>query len=308
MKNLLVNVLVFAVLISVSAGCSGKKGSSGKKNNIPQQIQKLQSASAVDRATKLPPLAVRLAEETKDIPGAKRVMEDAMKACAEIEAPADKCEGYSKVAECYGKLNEKSNAKRALKQAKEAIGQLPEGTDPETLISLYAKVAKAQASMNELQDAEETLMNALAEVEKIELPGSRIRPLSDVFTVFCEIKAAEGQKKTLEVIHKLVDEVEDKGLKSGYLARTAAIQFQTDLMEAGEKTFAEAEKYADEIESLGQRALAYCELVEVAISAKLKEVAARVLDKANKDGEKEMDDTLRTLAREKVADLKKKVN
>lgn len=307
MKNLLV-VTLFSAILFTCVGCPNKTDQNGNSGaNIQKKIDKLmKSGTSLEKATKLPPLAVDLAKKMRDTAGAKKVMEDALRACGEITEPQEKCEAYSKIAEAYGKLDDRSGAKNALKKAREAVENLPGDTDTETKISLYAGIAAAQGAMSESADAGKTLEEALALTEKID-PISRVNAVCELTAVAYKIKSEAAAEKASAVIHEMVDAAEDARTKNDFLARLAAVQLKAKQKDVGEKTLDESAKHISEIPELGRQAVAYCELIKTALDADLKEKASELFKKADKTAEAEKDDSLRQTAREAVGELKSRV-
>ncbi len=311
MKHFLVSACLLSLVVLTCTGCpSGDKGANGggKSANILPRIEKLVKANdSMEMATKLPALAVRQAEELKDKPGAMKTMDTAMGACAKIEDIPQRTEAYAKIAEGYGKLSEKSKAKMTLKRALEALGELDEDTSDVDKIKLQIKIAKAQMAMEDPDAAKETLAGAMTAADQLAKLVSKVDVYCEIGECYGVMKSDAGMKAVEAKMNELLETAEDARTKSDTLARLAAVQFKTGMKEAGKATFEEAVKVTDEMKGLGQKAMAYCQLVELALANGMKDVAADLVKKADSEVGLEKDNSLRMQAQEKVAETKKKL-
>lgn len=304
--------LVSACLISLVLACTGcpkgdnGNGSGDRSAKLLKRIEKLMNSDdPAEMATKLPNLAVRQAEELKDKPGAMKTIDAAMGACAKIENIKQQSEAYAKIAEAYGKLGEKSNAKRTLKRALESLEKLGEDTTPGEKITLQVNIAKAQAAMEDTDGAEDSLVEAMKGVEGLTHMAQKVDALCEVGECYGVMKSEAGMKKVEAAVRALSEGSEDARVKSDNLARLAAVQFKTGMKEVGEATLKEAAEIADSMTELGRKAFALCQLVEQSLKVGMTDLAKELIDKADYAAEHEKDNSLRSQAREEVGKTKR---
>lgn len=308
MKQFLVSACLLSLVLACT-GCPGGdkgNGSADRSAKLLKRIEKLlKSDDPAEMATKLPNLAVRQAEELKDKPGAMKTMDAALGACAKIDDFKQQSEAYAKIAEGYGKLGEKSNAKRTLKRALEALEKLGENTSPEEKIKLQVTIAKAQAAMADTESADETLTETMKVIAGLAHVAQKVDALCEVGECYGVMKSDAGMKKVEAAVRALTEDSEDARTKSDNLARVAAVQFKTGMKEAGEATLKEAAEIADSMTELGRKAMALCQLVEQALKVDMGDLAKEMIDKADYAAEHEKDNALRAQAREEVGKTKK---